>query len=571
VRSRKTRWLVFSLAALAGLGLVALRVIALRRAAFNWDELVLFESIAQSARDGVFRSGGRPGLVQIVLGPIIAGCQDEIATGRAARALWLGVTGLYLAGIAALLAEVLRGSARRAHDVALGVALLGLLPVFLEWSLQVRTDQLALVGGVWGGAALLASQRRPALALCAGAALSLGWLASQKLAYVAGLAGVLVLLRLAEEGWQARRELLRAACLGASASCVWLGFRTYLSSRYELPPGHPARDVLPAPLLSSHLDVFDFYRGTIGYDQYVALLPTLIPHLALLALLALATARALRRGGRDPRLLAAWLVLAAGVAVGLFHAAAFAYFWMTLGLFPAVALALAAEPIRRELFSGPAPRLRAAAALLWLGLGVPGAVALVRQLHDTQAVQRESLAFVHRNFGNAGIGFHPETAMFCGQTPPLGSWFSYTIYRHFGGATREAEVARFEKTFRNVPVRYLVDSWRLGQFPPELRRFWADNYQPYRASVFVAGRRLRGARGSEQAFELIVPGSYRWIPVGAPSTIRVGDLRLAPGEVTELSAGEHTARFEEDVPDGVLVLALAEPPRDAPRSFYEAN
>jgi hypothetical protein len=87
----------------------------------------------------------------------------------------------------------------------------------------------------------------------------------------------------------------------------------------------------------------------------------------------------------------------------------------------------------------------------------------------------------------------------------------------------------------------------------------------------VAGRRLRGARDTEQAFELIVPGSYRWIPVGAPASIRVGDLRLAPGQVTELPAGAHVARFEEDVPDGVLVLALAEPPRDAPRSFYEAD
>ena len=39
--------------------------------------------------------------------------------------------------------------------------------------------------------------------------------------------------------------------------------------------------------------------------------------------------------------------------------------------------------------------------------------------------------------------------------------------------------------------------------------------------------------------------------------------------MTELDAGAHTARFEQDVPDGVLVLALADPPGDAPRMFYK--
>ncbi|HVH18044.1 MAG TPA: hypothetical protein VNF72_07075 [Myxococcota bacterium] len=570
MRSRHTRILVFALGALALLGFVALRLTALRRVAFNWDELVLFESITQTARDGIFRSHGRPGLTQLVLAPLVAACQDEIATGRAARNLWLGVTWLYLAGIAALLAEVLRGSARRAHDIALGVALLGLLPVFLEWSLQVRTDQLALAGGAWGGVALLASQRRPSLALAAGAALAIGWLSSQKLAYVGALVGVLAIVRLVETGWQPRRELARAAFVGAGASSVWLAFRTLLSSRYEVMPGHPARDVLPAPLLRAQLDAFDFYRGTIGWSQYVDILPTLVPHFALLAALVAVSVLSLRRGAREPRLLAAWLVLATGLAVGVFHAGAFSYFWMTLGLFPAVALALAAEPIRRELFAGRPLQLRVAAALLWGVVAIQGSVALVRQLEDTQAVQRESIEFVHRNFGGGQMGFHPEAGLFCEPTSPLGSWLSFAIYRQFGTERREESVDSFERTFRKVPIRYLVESFRLGQFPPELREFWAANYQPYRASVYIAGRRLRGARGAEESFELIVPGAYRWIPVGVPAAIRVGDRVLQPGEVTDFEAGPHIARFEQDVPDGALVLAVNEPPRDAPRAFYKA-
>jgi hypothetical protein len=551
------------------LGFVALRVVATQRVAFNWDELVLFESIVHSARDGIFRSGGRPGLVQLLLAPLLEACQDEIATGRQIRLVWVGVTLLYLGGIAALLAELLRGSERRIHDVLLGVALLALVPAFLQWSVQVRTDQLALAGGAWGIAALLASRRRPPLALAAGVCFGLGWLASQKLAYVASLGVLLAAFQGVRAGWQPHRELARAALLGAGATVVWLAFRTLVTSQFEVAADHPARDALPVPLLRAQFDVFSFYRATLGWSQYGDIAPTLVAHGALAGLLALTSWRQLRRGERDARLLAAWLVLALGAGVALFHAAAFAYFWMTLGLFPAVALALAADPIRREWFATP-ERLRIATALLWLAIAVPGVQALAAGWRDTQAVQRDSLAFVHRNFPREQLGFHPESALFCGATPPLGSWFSYTIYRSFGGESREAQVARVERTFRRAPVHYMVDSFRLGQFPPELQRFWTDNYMPYRASVYVAGRRLRGGRGAEQPFELIVPGSYRWIPLGEPAAIEVDGRTLAPGEVAELGAGEHRATFAADGADGALVLALDEPPRDAPRSFYEA-
>jgi hypothetical protein len=561
-------------AALAGIALlllayVALRVAAVYRVAFNWDELVLFQSVVHSVRDGIFRSGGRPGLAQLVLLPWLSACQDEIASGRAARLLWLGVSLAYLGGIAALLAELTRGSARRLHDVLLGVALLALVPAFLEWSIQVRTDQLALAGGVWGAAALLASERRPALALASGMCFALGWLASQKLAYVAGLGCALAALRLVQNGVQPPRELARAALIGAGATAVWLGFRTLLGSLFELAPGHPARAVLPAALVRNHLDVFDFYSATIGWSQIREILPTLWAHGALAGLLVYTSVRTLRRGERDPRLLAAWLVLALGAGVALFHAARFSYFWMTLGLFPAAALALAADPIRRELLGDP-QRLRAAAALLWLAIAVPGAQGLASCWRDTQAVQRESVAFVHRNFPPDAQWFHPESALFCSATPVLGNWFSYTIYRYFGGERREAQVARFEESFRAAPVRFMLDSFRLGQFPPELQQFWSDNYQPYRASVYVAGRRLRGPAGTEQGFELIVPGDYRWIPIGAPAPIEVDGHVIGPGEVLSLAAGAHDARFPADVRDGALVLALNEPPRDAPRAFYTA-
>ena len=90
------------------------------------------------------------------------------------------------------------------------------------------------------------------LALAAGVFLGIGWLASQKLAHVALLGIVLAALRLASDGWQPLRELVRATLVGTGASAVWLVFRTALPMRFEIGPGHPAQAALPSRLLHAH-------------------------------------------------------------------------------------------------------------------------------------------------------------------------------------------------------------------------------------------------------------------------------------------------------------------------------
>jgi hypothetical protein len=264
-------------------------------------------------------------------------------------------------------------------------------------------------------------------------------------------------------------------------------------------------------------------------------------------------------------------VLALGAGVGLFHAAAFGYFWMTLGVFPAVALALAlpevlALPFLRE----PRPRRLALAGLAAL-LALPATLALAELSSDTQAVQRESLAFVHRNFGRDTVGFHPESALFCqAGAQPLPTYFSQHIYSRFASdaGLSERNQRRLLRTFRETPVVFLLQSFRLNQFPVDVRRFWDEHYQPYRASVFVAGQRLAGERGAAREFELIVPGPYRWLPAGGRQGIAIDGRRLAPGEVVELGRGRYRAEFLDDVAAGMLVLALAEPPGEAPQRFY---
>jgi hypothetical protein len=549
---------------LAGLGLHAAAIFS---TAFNWDEFAILNRAARSLSEGVLRSSGHAGLAEVVLAPLVSACGDEIAVGHRARLLWLLFTLGYLAGLAALLLELLRGRPHRTHDAALGCALLGLLPVFLEWSLQVRSDQLALVGASWGGVALLASRRRPALAALAGLGLGVGALASQKAYYAAALMGLLAIGQLvALRDWQPRREALRALVALAALGGVIFAYQQLVALRFALPAQHHMAALAEAPQLQRELDVFAFYRGTIGYSQYIDMLPSLAPHAVLLCLLGLAGVRALRQREDRVWVALAWAVLALGAAVAAFHAAAFAYFWLTLGLFPAVALAIALAPARKLL---PPHWLRPGAVALWVALLLPAGFQTAALLHDTQAVQRESLGFVQRNFAPGQAGFQPESALFCGRAQPFGTWMSFTIYEQFGGKQHAGNTRQWLQRFREAPLYYLVQSFRLNQFPVELRRFWAENYQPYRASVFVAGRRLAGQPGEMRSFEIVAAGPYRWLPRSGPQPLAIDGTRIAAGDVITLAAGTHRAEFPERVPGGVLVLALDEPPGLAPLAFYK--
>ncbi len=566
---RRAGWV----AALSGLGLFAAsRAASIASTAVNWDEFALLDRVARTARTGIPETGGRPGLAETLLLPLVSACSDEIATARMARWLWLGLTLCFLGGLYAMLLELLRGRPQRRHDALFGVALLALVPAFLEWSLQVRTDQLALAGGVWGGMLLLASQRRVPLALAAGILFGVGYLGSQKLLYPAVLAGLLV----AGRAWLERdlrplREALRATLCLAGFGLVFAAFRAALGAAFDVPTGHPSQRVMTPYQVGRGLDLFEFYRRSLGFSQYRAMLPTLLPHALLLAASTAAGVLAWRRRAeRGPTLLLVFAVLALGAGIAAFHAGAFFYFWMTLGLFPATAFALALGPLRDALLPAGARQRRLAAGLLWAALVIPGAVKATSLLADTQGVQRESLAFIRRNFAPGDAGFHPERALFCSPAAaPLPLYFSQTIFRDFVGPEKDVNLAHLEQRFRREPIKFLVQSFRLNQFPIELRRFWAENYQPYRASVFVAGRRLAGASGTTSGFELIVPGRYRWLPLDTPRRVRIDQTLLGAGDVVALAPGPHTAGFLEDATGGMLVLELQDPPGPAPLPFYK--
>jgi hypothetical protein len=550
---------------------LAARLGAVHRANVSWDEFGLAHLADASAATGELHSAARPGLGVWLLVPLVRDCTDEISVIREARLLWTGITALFLVGLALWIGALEPDGSPRGRAGLLGVALLALAPAFLASSLQVRTDQIALAGGAFGGYWLLASRRRPWLALAAGACFGAGFLGSQKLLYLLALALLLAAgqLRLERE-LAPRREAARALLAATGFAAVLLAFQAAASAAFAVPERHAARNALSPEYVEIGFSLFDFYRNTIGFREYREMLPTLAPQLLALLALAAATPAAVRGGGRGAeRVLLAWAVLGLGTAVGLFHAAAFRYFWMTLGVFPAVAICLGREAIVARLARG-GPRLLPAVAIAFAAmLAIPAALETALLLRDTQAVQRESLAFVHRHFDRSDAGFQPESALFCqAGRQPIPTHFSQKIYQRFAGPGREANTERMLRTFRRTPIKFIVQSFRLNQFPVELRRFWAENYQPYRASVFVAGRRLSGARGGEASFELFVPGRYRWIPRGGPHPLAIGGRVLRAGEVVELGAGAHVARFPEDVSDGMLVLAVGEPPGEAPLPFY---
>jgi hypothetical protein len=412
-----------------------------------------------------------------------------------------------------------------------------------------------------------------ALAALAGMLFGAGYLATQKVVYVGALVGVLALgqLRLERE-FRPAREALRAAVLAAAFTLVVAGFQIATTTEFEVHRDRNALALLTPAVVGKQISEFEYYRKTIGFSQYWEIAPTLGPHFLLLTALLTATVASLRAGAaRVHGLWLAWAVLAVGFAVGAFHASAFAYFWMTLGLFPAVAFAAAAGSLRDAL---PAGRERIAAlfaAGLWLVLGVQGTARMAELSIDTQSTQRESLDFVHDNFGPADAGFQPERSPFCRrEADPIRVYFSQVIFRHFAGDRREIRTRRLLEEIRSRPVKFVLQSFRLNQFPAEIRRFLSDNYQPYRASVFVAGRRLAGSEGDRSEFELIVPGRYRWLPFTGPQKVRIGPRTLSPGEVAEFDVGHYTADFVEDVPGGLLVLALNDPPAKAPLSFYKS-
>jgi hypothetical protein len=110
-------------------------------------------------------------------------------------------------------------------------------------------------------------------------AFGVGWLGTQKLAYVAALAGCSprATSRCARSGARGASSRARPRLRSARARAGRAGAASS-SAAFAVPQGHAALAGTSPETVRNYLDVFDFYRATIGYSQYLATLPSLGPH-----------------------------------------------------------------------------------------------------------------------------------------------------------------------------------------------------------------------------------------------------------------------------------------------------
>lgn len=533
----------------------------------NWDEFAMLERAERSLRFGTVIGSGRPGLVTIAVMPFVEGCIDAARSVVEARQFWMAITVAYLVGVYVLVRRwfVHAGRSNEGHVQGLiAVAALAFLPAFVVWSVQVRSDQPALAAVAWGGALLLGTRCWQAVA--AGVMFAVGLLCTQKglytIALVGGMYATATAARAFREGGSLSGELGVAA---KHLACCALAGIVVIGIYFIFVPD--VARLASESTIGSSLEVMRMSRSGQGYRIYTVHANRLIVHWALFAVLVAWTVTVLWKRDK-PELFpiaTSWLSLVLGLLVILFHGSSFPYFIMTAGLFPAVALAM---PVGRPLaMSGR--WAWALVALLVVCSAAQSAREAVQMLYDTQWEQRETLRLVYDSPLRERRGYQTEGALLCMRDPePMPVMFSPGIFKRFR-ASPEAMQNRADwiEEFRNRPIAYIVDSYRLGQFPDEIREFWSTHYLWYARSLYVAGFDVAGTT----EVDVIVPGRYRWDPHRASPTagLRLGDRALAPGDAIELAVGKHSAGAIGENAAGQLILAdLPRPTRDGYPFFY---
>lgn len=528
----------------------------------NWDEFALLDRAERSLQTGSVLGGGRPGLGTMVMMPFAAGCRDALRALLRARLLWCAVVLAAAGAYWALLGRMLRTSGNRWSAAATGLGLWVLAPDFLRHSLEVRTDQPAILFGLLGGLGLLASVRRTWWALVGGGLLGIGFLFSQKLLYVAGLVGVLtvgdVLVR---SDLDAARELKRAVLALSGMLLVVLGFRGVLDLLSS-----PPSAILP---VSSALNTFAFYGEVVGWRQYRSMLPLLLPQVIVLGVLLIVTIDWARKPGRHgAEILTAWGVLALGVAVAIFHKGRFPYFYLVLGLFPATIGALVTGPMLERL-DRSAERV-AYLAVVWTPLVLVGFMQTALLTEDTQGRQAEALAFIDRNLALPARGFDSYGILSCRHQPDrFKVRFGEQVRADFTGQEGAANIQDMLREFRTRPVVFMIPPYHPQIYPSAITGFWASHYAPYRAGVWVAGRGLAGPPGFGTTFEALADADYRWLPDSTRSGVPldVDGRLLDPGDSIRIDAGRHDLALPEGG-KGLFVLRLDDPPAPLAMSFF---
>ncbi len=525
----------------------------------NWDEFALLQRAEIAARTGVISGGGRPGLGTLILLPFAHACANAARSIIHARVLWLVFVLGGAAAFVLLLRAMLPVDRHRWSGTATGLSLWVLAPDFLQHSIQVRTDQPAIFFGLWGGVCLVASRKRLPFAALSGVLFGVGFLFSQKLVYVAALAVLIATiaeirardLHVARELWRAGLSLLAFA---VSLASYW----ALLSFAAEAPTLVP---------LEGALNAFAYYREFYGWNFFLDMVPTVLPQTATLAALVALTAAwaAGARPGNGSQILAAWGVALLGVAVALFHAGRFPYFYMVLGLFPAVVGALLVGPFLEVVRTRwvRVALITPFGAVLFMFAAAQSAASTA----DTVSHQVASIDFVNRNFTAGHRGFDGLGVFACRHDPEP---FPVRFRQHLeaarepdGGTSLGRDLV---EKFRTRPVTFMIPPDL--RYPDLLHEYWQPRYLQYWESIWVPGRMVGASGESTLTFDAPATGIYRW-ETAEPSarSLSVDGRVVAPADTITLHQGRHEVTVSGPV-SGRIVWSLGEAGRPASRLFF---
>ena len=538
--------------------------------AINWDEFALLDRASRTYRFGEIVGGGRPGLVSIGLIPFVSDCLDSARSVVNARLFWQAITLSYLLGTYLLVRRWFQRAGRPEEgrlEGVLAAALLGFIPAFVTWSVQVRTDQPALAAATWAGVMLLSTGYGSAA--LAGCLVAVAMLCTQKAIYVIALCGVLFVSatasRIVGSTLKPSDEVTSAAKRVATAAAVAVAIMgAYF---YFVPAG--ANAIKEASVVSA-FDTMRWYREQQGYRIYGIHASRLVVHWSLFIALIAWTVRVAVVANRKEAILvgSSWAILLLGLLVVLVHGSSFAYFWMTAGLFLSTGLAMAAgQPLAL------AGRMAWPVAVSLVGMAaLQSAHESLEMLDDTQWEQRETMRLVFESPLRDRRGYQVEGALFCAEDPdPLPAMFSATIFRHFNGSPKAAD--NFVREFRNRPVAYIVESYRMYQFPDEVRQFWQDHYVWYARSLFLAGFKIDLPDEGQTEIDVIVPGKYRWEPDPvSPDSMILADVEIVrPMQSLHLRAGIQRISAPEQAVGRLILADLPHVERDAYPAFYHGR
>lgn len=550
-----------------GLLLVAgIRWLTVFTEAVNWDEFTLLERAERGLVFGEVMGGGRPGLAAVVVSWFMRGCIDAVSAAVNARMLWQLFNLAYVVGTWWLVVRWFRFAHRSESGLLQGAtaaAFVAFLPAFVVWSVQVRTDQIALAAGVWAGCFILSERRLHSV--LAGALAGVALLATQKALYPAALSGLLwfsaVAYRLTKQPKDPIREEITARLIQAGIALATLLAALAL---YAL--------LVPKVLtLASSDSVVSAWgemrhaRARLGLRAYVAAAIESPMHVALLAGSLFASLALLRRRTPEAYHLAiSWFaVTALGAGVVAAHGSSYPYFLMTATLFPAVAIGMVSGVMFEAL--GSNRRRYAVATAIVLALGTVRMS--VEMLDGDQHLQHDTVRWLRQNGLSAGSGFQVDGALRCDRERVAPRSMSHKL--NLGPLSAGAAQA-FIDEFRDRPVVFLIDADRLRQFPNSVRRFWAEHYQWYHGAVWIAGFSINTEPGPHR-IDVLVPGTYRWAPKGRndAATLSIGDRTYPVGARISLEKGVYVAAIKPVGLGGSLVFDVPSHPGHESYTFID--